>query len=141
MTSMGEKTRIPRKAAELKDKTHPRLFSAAEKQFLGISESTENTEQSKSSVVLKYYFPSVECFSEWDRDDLKAFSNFIEKMNQRTWAMIYSSGGHSGNKLGNGLGYKLHKDPSKLPRSKEIIQRISEDITFFELRCPKTDLS
>ena len=48
-----------------------------------------------------------------------------------TWNQIYKTSGRIGNKTG--LGYSIHKDAAKLP-NKALRDRISPDITFFELR-------
>lgn len=131
---MAEK--IPKGVADLPKGALSRLFSAAERQLLGLIDRTiENyPDDTMAYVVLKYFQPSAECFSDWTPNELKAFSSFVEKVNGRTWSMIYSGGGLSGNKLGNGLGYKPHKDQNNLPADRARIQAISEDITFFELR-------
>jgi hypothetical protein len=52
-------------------------------------------------------------------------------LNQSNWNFINNSGDKSGNK--NGLGMTYHQDRKKLPSSK-ILDSISPDIKFFELR-------
>lgn len=85
----------------------------------------------EAHINLKYYDKNHECLSEWQTEELKSFSSFIEKINQSSWTDIYKGGGKSGNK--SGLGMTYHKDRSKLPES-PILDRISPDIKFFELR-------
>ncbi len=82
-------------------------------------------------VALKYFDPSYQCFSCWKSEELSAFSKFISNINQQSWQSIVASGGKIGHKTG--LGYTQHKDRNKLPNHK-IVDSISEDINFFELR-------
>lgn len=42
-------------------------------------------QEDRVSISLKYYKRSVECFSEWQRDDLKQFSLVNEKFGDRTF--------------------------------------------------------
>ena len=85
-------------------------------------------------VALKYYDPSFQCFSEWTPPELKAFSNFCKRITQSTWPDILSSGGKAGRK--KGFGHTVHKNRSNLPKS-SLLDKISEDIAFFELRVSK----
>jgi len=98
--------------------------------FLGIHKN----EQEIPYVTLKYYQPDYQCFSDWDKEDLKNFSAFVGKMRSADWETIFKSGGSLGNKKGFGCTY--HKDKNKLP-SCQTIDRISKDINFFELRVSK----
>lgn len=83
---------------------------------------------SQPFVALKYYKPKHQCFSKWSREELKAFSAFTTKLRSHTWAQI--TGSHK-----VGLGYDVHKNPSKLPEAyKELKNEISPEINFFELR-------
>lgn len=43
------------------------------------------------SVNLKYFQKSCECFSKWQKDELKAFSGWIEKISLRTEEQIKST--------------------------------------------------
>lgn len=82
-------------------------------------------------VTLKYYQPVYQCFSVWDKEDLRGFSAFIEKLRSANWNTIFNSGGKLGRKTGFGCTY--HKDKTKLPRC-EMLNQISDEINFFELR-------
>lgn len=82
-------------------------------------------------VALKYFDSSHQCFSEWDKSELKAFSDFLRKICQQNWSQIVASGGGSGNK--KGLGYTPHKNPNILP-NQNLVEKFSEDTSFFELR-------
>lgn len=85
-------------------------------------------------VVLRYFDSDHQCFSDWDRDELKAFSEFLRKICQQNWDQIFATGGSAGNK--KGLGYTVHKDPKLLP-NQNLIDRFGEDTCFFELRVSK----
>lgn len=106
--------------------------SSLEKVALGLHQSEEDNE--RPWVSLKYYHPSFECFSAWDEDELKAFSEFCQKLSQRKWNDIYKTGGQLGHKTG--LGYTVHKT-TKLP-DKPDLSSLSPDISFFELRVTQT---
>ena len=71
-----------------------------------------------------------ECFSDYSRDEMRAFWKFQNKFSQQTWEQVQRSGGRQGSKTG--LGY------SKIERDQypgEYLKRnISPDVTFFELR-------
>ncbi len=97
-----------------------------EKSFFGLEKKEENP-----YIVLKYYHSDFECFSNWNSNELKAFSDFIRKLRQIQWEDIYKTGGKAGDKTG--FGYTPHKDISQLPDNPEL-KKISPDITFFELR-------
>ena len=99
-----------------------------EARLLGIDGSDD-----KAFVTLKYFDSSYECFSQWKENELRDFSNFIKTINQMTWNEIYKSGGKS-NKTG--LGYTVHTNKEVLPNPR-LLETISEDITFFELRVCK----
>ena len=83
------------------------------------------------NVGLRYIDTEYECFSDWNKGELKALSSFLRKMAQTTWTDVLKSGGNGANKAG--FGYTVHKDRDKLPRQKHLDQ-FSQDITFFELR-------
>lgn len=112
-------------------KSHSVMLSNVEVKLLGLdSDARDDT----AYVALKYFDEEFECFSEWDKSELKAFTKFIKKINQMTWTQIISQGGRPGSKVG--MGYTVHKNPDLLP-NKELRERLSRDITFFELRVTK----
>ena len=125
---------MPPKVSALDEGKKSVRLTDTERKLLGISSQDDDDDDVYAHVGLKYYNPSVECFSEWDKSELRGFSGFIQQVNGRTWAMIYKSAGRARDKLGNGLAYTPHKKPEKLPGYKELIGQINEDITFFELR-------
>jgi len=81
-------------------------------------------------VALKYFRPEQQCFSEWSKDELRAFSDFNRKVSLQTWPQIMASGGKGANKAG--LGYTPH-DGSSLPRP-DFAGSLSDDLTWIELR-------
>lgn len=122
---MGNK-KINKKVAQKIKKLN--YLNAKEADILGFVDEGNNT---PAFVYLKYYDYRFECFSDWEKDELKQFSQFIEKMRKTTWTNIYKSGGKSGNKTG--FGYTVHKDTNVLP-NQDLVELLSEDVTFFELR-------
>ena len=84
-------------------------------------------------VVLKYFQKDWQCFSEWGKEELKKFSNFLSTLAGHTWTSVYKSGG----KNKTGLGYtQYHVDEMKAGGShiKKVLEHISDDINLFELR-------
>ena len=82
-------------------------------------------------VNLKYYHSEYQCLSEWQPAELRHFSAFINKLRSSKWQGIQMTGGAIGYKAG--FGYTPHKDRKKLPKHPDL-DKISEEITFFELR-------
>lgn len=74
---------------------------------------TEDSREETAYVALKYFDVEHQCFSEWDKSELKAFTQFIRKMNLMTWIQVMKQGGASGKKVG--MGYTVHKNPDVLP--------------------------
>ncbi|WP_154654880.1 hypothetical protein [Solimonas variicoloris] len=121
-----------------KDKIHsePEIkLSDIESKVLGVSpHKSKNVEV--PYIALKYYDYGWQCLSAWEKDELKAFSSFSEKLGQVTWQKIFESGGSLGKKTG--FGYtKL--DEAKIAQSaathiKKVKDKISADINIFELR-------
>lgn len=82
-------------------------------------------------VVFRYFDSGYQCFSDWNKEELKSFSEFLRKICQQDWNQIFATGGSAGNK--KGLGYTPHSDPKVLP-NQNLLDKFSEDTTFFELR-------
>lgn len=102
-------------------------LSPIETQFLGFDKGRDEFPH----VSLKYIQTDYECFSQWKTEELKDFSSFINKIGQLSWTEIFKSGGSLGHKTG--FAYTKHDDRKKLPKY-DALDRISPDITFFELR-------
>lgn len=111
-----------------KDDGNKYSLSDIEAKLLGVHKNDD-----KAFVILKHFDSSYQCFSEWTGNELRDFSNFIDTINKMTWSEIYRSGGKS-NKTG--LGYTVHTNKEVLPNPR-LLETISEDITFFELRVSK----
>lgn len=118
--------KINKKVAEIEKNL--RYLNPKEAELLGFDKEGNNV---SAFVYMKYYDHTHQCFSEWQPDELRLFSAFIDKLRKITWTDIYKSGGKSGKKVG--LGYTIHKDTDILP-NQNIVKLLSEDTLFFELR-------
>lgn len=116
------------KVAEKQKQDASVAISPLEKVALGLHRNDPDNEQ--PWVSLKYYYPPFECLSEWNAEELKAFSEFCQKLGRMKWNDVYKTGGQLGNKTG--LGYTVHKT-TQLPASPDL-SHLSADITYFELR-------
>lgn len=90
----------------------------------------------KPYVALKYYKSDWQCFSEWESQELKEFSSFVELLQSYTWEQVYNTGNK---KSKHGFAYtKYEISDIKSEKFKgilnEVKKEISEDINFFELR-------
>jgi hypothetical protein len=108
---------LPDEVAQKERKTI--YLSPSEASYLGLPES----EDLPLHISLKYFDGSYECFSEWQRGELKAFTNFIDKLREHNWERVRRT---------PGFGYTEH-NRQHLPR-KRILTLISPDTTLFELR-------
>lgn len=84
----------------------------------------DSSETAPACISLKYFDSGYQCFSDWEKSELREFSNFINKLRQLPWKEIPR---HSG------LRKKDHKTRKSLP-DRDILTRISQETTFFELR-------
>ncbi len=116
---------INKKVANLDNQLQ--YLNEKEAEILGFEKDSNNN---PAYVYLKYYDHKHQCLSEWSQDELKLFTAFVEKLRTTTWTDIYKSGG-SINK--SGLGYTICKQTSLLP-NQDIVNSLSQDTTFFELR-------
>jgi hypothetical protein len=98
-----------------------------EAEILGFDNDGNNN---PAYVYFKYFDHKYQCFSDWGQDELKLFSSFIEKLRNTSWTDIYKSGA---NQNKSGLGYTTCKNTKLLP-NQNIVNSLSEDTTFFELR-------
>lgn len=103
-------------------------MTSAEKTFLSVR---KDGTREHAYVALKYFQPTHECFSEWNKEELAALSSFVALMSAQSWDEIHKSAGKGGRKVG--LGYTRHKSRSSLPQC-AVLDNISEDINFLELR-------
>jgi hypothetical protein len=116
---------INKKAADLDSKLN--YLNHKEAEILGFENDGNNT---PAYVYLKYFDSAYQCFSDWTKDELRSFTSFIEKLRKTTWTEIYKS---SSGQNKAGLGYTICKNTKLLP-NQSIVNSLSEDITFFELR-------
>ena len=75
------------------------------------------------SIDLKYYHSKSECFSDWQKDELKKFSRFLNKVQGMTWTQICADGG---------LSYCNHKGPASRGFTRP--SGLSLDVNLCELR-------
>jgi len=120
-----QKNSIIKKAILPKDQT----FTIPNQNIFGLKK--KETEQ-VPYIVLKYYQPNYQCFSEWNKQELKGFSDFIEKLRKTNWNLIKQQSSAK-NKVG--FGY-TQIDKKILPNA-SILNDISEDVSFAELRLSK----
>ncbi len=125
----GKGRLVPREAADEAKDGGRKYLTSIEQQMLGLSEG--NSDRERAYVALKYYQSGYECFSEWTRDEMRAFSAFCDKLNERTWEQVKQSGGSRGTKAG--LGFTPHRDRRKLPGN-GLLDRISPEVEFSEMR-------
>ena len=98
-------------------------LSPIAKGIFGIS--SEDRDEERPYLALKYFSPSHQCFSDWNKIELKAFSSFTEKLKKVNWRQVRES---------EGFGYKVHKKRNILPGKGLAIKEISPDIPASELR-------
>ena len=104
--------------------------------------SNSNALKLNPYVALKYFDSDWQCFSEWEKQELKAFSNFLSTLKNHTWNEVYRTGGRIPK---HGLGYTKYKisdikSEAIKTRLKSVAEHISEDINFFELRVDQNKL-
>ncbi|MFI0414253.1 MAG: hypothetical protein ACH255_08935 [Candidatus Thiodiazotropha sp.] len=126
---MARKGRLNRIAAQQANKA-PKL-TEREMTLLGIVERKHFSEE-EPHINLKYFDPSFECFSDWTRQELGAFSDMLRKLAAADWNSINNSGGKRGYK--SGFGFTIHSASVKLPQTHPRLSTISPDITFSEIR-------
>jgi len=126
-----------------KDKIHQQAQSASklspieEKVFsLNNTMNGGSADNENPFVTLKYFCNAFECFSVWEKDELKSFSDFISALRDRTWRQVLETSGKGDNKAG--LAYTQYDIATIKNGAEEHLKRvrkqIGDDITFFELR-------
>lgn len=138
---MGKSRKIPTDVVKREAADAAVRVNRNEIKILGLvsHEIESNSKASKMHpyVALKYFNSECQCFSEWQSEELKAFSSFLDKLSERTWEQIYATASTKGGK--NGLGYtKYNVSEVRGSKIKAALQAVSEkisaDINFFELR-------
>ena len=112
------------------------LSPIEEKVFsLSNAASTGSTDQENPFVTLKYYQNTFECFSKWEKTELKSFSEFISRLRKLTWRQVLETSGKSSK---TGFGYTPYDISTAKSVAKEHLNGVrtivGDDITFFELR-------
>ncbi|WP_148044035.1 hypothetical protein [Massilia aurea] len=113
-------------------------LSQVEQKMMSLANTANgiSADQDNPFIALKYFRSSYECFSQWEKDELKAFSDFLTSMHQRTWQQVLTSSGKGPNKAG--FAYTPYDESGARDGArshlKAVRQQIGEDITFFELR-------
>lgn len=100
-------------------------FSRLERAALGLEEGPAGV----AYVALKYYRPEHECFSDWQPDELRAFSAFCRRISQLTWQQIVQTGGRHK----SGLAWTPVRR-EQLPPVRFLDTTVSEDVSWIELR-------
>lgn len=95
--------------------------------FQEILENEGNT--SKVFLSLKYTQNGFQCFSDWTKQEMNEFWNFNSLLHGYTWQDVYST---SRKKNKTGLAYT--EIPIKKYPNSEFKNKLSPDITLFELR-------
>lgn len=97
--------------------------------------NTNSTDQDSPFVTLKYYQNTFECFSKWEKHELKSFSEFILRLRKLTWRQVLETSGKSSK---TGFGYTPYDISTTKNAAKEhldsVRMAVGDDITFFELR-------
>lgn len=131
--------------AQILDEANSVRLSVSEKKIFDLVErdaaSANSVLQKNPYVVLKYFQDTWECFSCWEKDELREFSGFLRHLAGHTWQQVYSSGSKIPK---HGLAYTKYETSGAGEGAKEhltrIREQISEDISFFELRVNQNKL-
>lgn len=122
--------KLPQKLLDPELKTH--YLTNIETNIFGL-ENKDNLQV--PFIMLKYFQRKFQCFSEWEKEELKEFTLFNEKLNSVNWQSIYNSASKTKGEK-KGFGYTVHINKNHLP-NQEVINTLSEDLTLFELRVNK----
>ena len=87
---MAKKRKLPKKAIKEEQKSSFIRANRKEARILGlVSEEIEsNTSVLKMSpyVALKYFKSDWQCFYDWEQQELKEFSAFLDNLKRHTWS-------------------------------------------------------
>ena len=130
--------RLPKEKIQEQASRVPNRLSPIEEKVLSLSTTFQggSADNDNPFVNLKYYRENYECFSAWEKDELKSFSEFIVDLRMRTWRQVLETSGKGPNKTG--LGYTPYEVSAVKGAAeshlKDLRKAIGEDIAFFELR-------
>lgn len=135
--------KLPKEAVKAKIESQVKVTAVEAKVHSLIPSDTSGSYDDETPfVVLKYFRNSFECFSDWEKDELKQFSGLIEELRKRTWRQVLATSSKEGGK--RGLAYTTydtsHVDRTVREHFDEVRKHISDDIRFFELRVDQTKL-
>lgn len=84
-----------------------------------------------SSVLIsfKHIQHEFQCFSDWSKSEMKDFWNFNAKLHEYTWQDVYAT-----SRKKNKTGFAYTEIPFKKYPGSEFKEKLSKDITLFELR-------
>jgi hypothetical protein len=82
-------------------------------------------------VSLRYLRYEQECLSDWTKEKVKKFWEFLSKIHFVTWQQLYSQ---ATKKAGEKVGYGYTPLPTTIYPETEFKNSLSPDITLFELR-------
>lgn len=80
-------------------------------------------------LSLKHIQFDFQCFSEWEKQEMKEFWNFNKLLHNSKWQDVYAT---ARKKQKNGFAYTVI--PIKKYPNPEFKEKLSKDITLFELR-------
>lgn len=129
--------KIPKDKIQQQAQKHEKL-SPIEAKVLSLATTFDggSSDNDNPYVALKYFRQTFECFSAWEKDELKAFSSFLGSVQGRTWRQVLETSGKGENKTGLAYTpYEINTTKNGAESHlKEVRKLISEDIGFFELR-------
>jgi hypothetical protein len=132
------------KAQIVQEANSVRLSPSEKKIFDLVERDAANADsvlQKNPYVVLKYFQDSWQCFSDWEKDELREFSSFLKQLSKYNWQQVYASGSKIPK---HGLAYTKYESSGASDGAREHLKRvreqISEDISFFELRVNQNTL-
>ncbi|WP_420999950.1 hypothetical protein ACOJIU_11760 [Carnobacterium maltaromaticum] len=95
---------------------------------------TDNYDKAHPYVNLKYYDSGHQCFSEFEKDELKQFSELCRKFGEMDWVQLKKQSGKGPNKTGMAPTMISRGQLPKRP----VLEKLSPDIDFMELRLSQT---
>lgn len=125
--------------AQIVEEANSVRLSASEKRIFDLVErdavKASSVLHKNPYVVLKYFQDAWECFSDWEKDELREFSGFLKHLAGHNWGQVYATGSKIPK---HGLAYTKYDfaltDPGAKGHLERVRDQISEDISFFELR-------
>ena len=138
---MGKPRQLPKDLIQ-KEAAGIKLSKDEAKIFQLVSADAARDAHTRSPfVALKYFQAEWECFSAWEKEELRQFTEFLGRLGAYSWQQVYETGGKA-NK--HGLAYTKYDLAGVRAQAKvhldRVRQQISDDISFFELRVNQNKL-